>query len=351
SARFPSNSTLDGAQTALVEETLQVQAARAAGIELTPEELDQGMVEFAARGGLEPEQFIQLLEQAGVAGETFRDFVRNGLFWRQLVQQRFGPLARPGEDEVERVIARGGTGGVRVLLSEIAIPQTPENRDEVQALAQELSDTISGQAAFQRAARRHSRSASAGRGGRIDWTPISNLPPPIVAQVLALGPGEVSDPVDLGSFVGLYLLRDLEESASTPPEALSIDYAEYLIAGGRTQQALGQAATLRARVDVCDDLYGVAKGQPEGVLTREVRAVTDIPSDVRQQLANLDEGEVSTLLTRGGNLVFLMMCGRVAEPPEGAFQAVGQQLLNERLTSYAQGFLDELRADAIIEPQ
>ncbi|PWJ21057.1 peptidylprolyl isomerase [Jannaschia seohaensis] len=347
------NATFEGAREAMINETLQIQAARNAGLQLTPEELDQGMVEFAARGGLEPEQFITLLEQAGVAGETFRDFVRNGLYWRQLVQQRFGPRARPTDAEVERAVARGGSGagGVRVLISEISIPQTPETRDEVAALTERLSEEISGQASFESAARRFSRSSSAGRGGRLEWRPLSTLPPQIASRVLALEPGEVSDPVDLGSFVGLFLLRDLDESGATTPEPISIEYAEYLIPGGRSEAALAQAARIDANTDTCDDLYGVAQGQPPEVLRREVAPVEEIPADLRAILATLDEGEVSTLLSTGGALRLVMLCGRVAEIPEdpdGALQSAGQAILNQRLEAYAQGFLDELKADAII---
>ncbi|WP_179380534.1 peptidylprolyl isomerase [Jannaschia marina] len=344
------NADFESAKDVLVNETLQLQAAREAGVTLTPDELDQGMVEFAGRANLTPDEFVAALEQNGVAPETFRDFVRNGIYWRRFVQQRFGPQSRPSDGEVERALARGdGSGGVRVLLSEIALPLTPENQAETQALAQRLSETIVGQAAFERAARTYSRARSAGAGGRLNYVPLNELAPQIASQVLTLAPGEVSEPVNFGSFIGLFLLRDLDESAARAPESLSIDYAEYLIPGGRTPEALAEAQRLRDRVDVCDDLYGVAKGAPEGTLIREVRATADLPADLRQELAKLDEGEVSTLLTRGGFLRFVMMCGRVSEPSEEAFQALGQQLLNQRLTGYAEGYLEELRADAIIE--
>jgi len=332
----------------LINETLQVSAARNAGIQLTPEELDRGLVEFASRANLTPDEFIAALEQAGVAPETFRDFVRNGLYWRQLVQQRFGPRARPTDAEVERGLARGGQGGVRLLISEIALPLTPDNQVEVQELAQRLADTITTQSAFEQAARTYSRANTRGAGGRLDWVELATLAPPIASAVLPLGPGEVSQPVNLGSFIGLFQLRDLDESAAAAPEGLSVDYAIYRIPGGRSAEALAAADRLRDRVDVCDDLYGVALGQPEGVLTRDVRAVTDLPADLRQELSKLDDNEVSTLLSDGVNLQFVMMCGRVSEPSEEAFQALGQQLLNQRLTSYAQSYLDELRADAII---
>ncbi|MEM8849653.1 MAG: peptidylprolyl isomerase [Pseudomonadota bacterium] len=334
----------------LIDETLQVQAARRAGIEVSEDDLSIGYEEFAARGNLTTEQLIAALEEAGIAAETFRDFIRNSLFWRQLVQQRFAGRARPSEAEIERTLLRGGAGGgVRVLLSEIALPITPETEAEVTTLAQRLSDTLSGEAAFARAAQTYSASPSAQRGGRLDWVPLANLGPAVSGNVLGLAPGQVSDPINLGSFIAVFLLRDLEEGVPDEPEALSIDYAEYLIPGGRSSQALSAARDLRDRVDTCDDLYGMARNQPDR-LTRTVAAVADLPADLRQELALLDEGEVSTrLTTANGNLRVIMLCGRVVEPPEGAFEALGQQLLNRRLEGFAEGFLDELRADAIIE--
>jgi peptidyl-prolyl cis-trans isomerase SurA len=342
------NADAQGATDVLIDEALQVQAARAAGVELTAEDLDAGLVEFAGRANLSPDAFIAALEQEGVAAETFRDFVRNGLYWRNLVQERFGPQSRPNEAEVRRTLARGGAANVRVLLSEIALPLTPENQAEQAALAQRLSDTISGQAAFEQAARTYSKSNSARSGGRIDYVDLNALAPPIASQVLTLAPGEISDPVNLGSFIGLFILRGLDDSPVNAPTALSVDYAEYLIPGGRTAQTLGIAAQLQDRIDACDDLYGVLPNAGQGQLTRQTVPTSSLAGDLRQELAKLDEGEVSTLLTRDGFLRFIMMCGREVEADDEAFTRLGQQLLNQRLGSYADGLLAELRADAII---
>lgn len=339
------NSDFEGAREVLIDETLQVAAARQAGIELTAEELDAALVEFAARGELTPDQFTQLLGQAGIAPETFRDFIRNQLFWRRFVQARFGASARPSDAEVERRVARGDAGaGVRVLLSEIAIPFGEGDRAEVLALADQLARQIDGPAAFERAARRFSRAPSARRGGRLDYVPLGQLAPPIAAEVLGLAEGGVSQPVDLGGFVALFLLRDLDDAAATaPPDA--IDYAEVLIPGGRTEAALAQAARLRARSDTCDDLYGTAPGRVE----RRTVPLAQLPGDLRQVLAGLDEDEASTLLATPGALRFVMLCARVREAPEGAFDAVGQQILNQRLGSQAANYLAALKADADIQ--
>ena len=65
-------------------------------------------------------------------------------------------------------------------------------------------------------------------------------------------------------------------------------------------------------MDTCDDLYRVAKGLPEGQLTRETLPQTRLPGDIARELAPMDDNEVSTGLTRGNALVFLMLCKRSA---------------------------------------
>ena len=344
------NADREGVLDVLVDEMVQVAAARRAGIELTAEELDAGLVEFAGRANLTPDQFIAELERAGVAPETFRDFVRNGLFWRKLVQERFGARARPSEAELQSALDRegGGPAAVRVLLSEIALPLTPENEAAQRALAERLSREIASEAAFAAAARQYSAAQSAQAGGQIDWLALGQLPPPVAGAVLTLAPGETTEPINLGGFVALFQLRGLDESAAAGDDPALVDWAEYLIPGGRSPQALAQAARVRARVDTCDDLYGVAAGQPPERLARRSAEVASLPADLRQVLATLDPGEASTALVSGGTLRFVMLCGRGGEPEEEQLQALGQSLLNDRLVGLAGGYLAELRADAVI---
>jgi peptidyl-prolyl cis-trans isomerase SurA len=340
----------EGAREALIDETVQAQAALAAGVEITEEEVREGLAEFAARGNLTPEQFVQLLAQEGVAPETFRDFVRNGLLWRALVQARFGGRSRPDEAELDRTLARGDArAGVRMFLSEIALPLTPENRDEVTALAETLSSSLRGEAAFAEAARRFSRASTAPNGGRLDPITLSELAPPVADQVISLPTGGVSEPINFGSFIGIFLLRGIEETAAPAAQTLTVEYAEILIPGGRSETALQRAGELRARADTCDDLYPLMRDQPADRLVRRDVRPSALPPDLRQVLATLDPGEASTLLAEGGTLRFVMLCGRSVEAGEEERAALGQRLLTTRLEGYAQAYLEELRADARIE--
>lgn len=339
------------ARKALIDDRLRDRALRDAEIVVTEEQIREGIAELAGRTQLSAVQFVEALKEEGVAPETLRDFVRINLGWREFVRQRFLEQARPSRDDVDRAIGRDlSGGGLRVLLSEIIIPVTPQTLTEVEDLAQQISE-ITSFATFESAARQYSASDSRQNGGKLDWIAINTLPPQLRPVILELNPGETSAPVPLSNAVAIFQMRGIEEIAGGTPSYSSIDYATYFIPGGRSPEALSQAETLRAQVDRCDDLYGIAKDQPETVLERKDVAPGAIPRDIALELAKLDEGEVSTALTRsnGQTLVFLMLCGRTAALNEsGGREEVAAALTQQRITALADSYLDQLRADALI---
>ena len=348
--RAPGNAA-ELAREQLIEERLKQEAAEVSGIEVTPEGLQAGVEEFAGRANMSPEQFLRALEGGGVSQETFREFIRNGVLWRELVRTRFAGRVQITESEVDRALnALSGGSSVRVLLSEIIMPAPPPQMQAVMQRAERISQ-ITSIPAFSAEARRFSASASRGRGGRMDWMPITQLPPQLRPIILGLAPGEVTDPLPLENAIALFQLRAIEETEYQAPDYAAIEYAAYYIDGGRSEAALARAEKIRESVDTCDDLYGVAKGQPPEVLERGAKAPGEIPQDIALELAKLDPGEVSTALTRAGGqtLVFLMLCGRTPELAEDQDrESIRLQLRAQRLQSYAEGYLAQLRADARI---
>lgn len=344
------------AREQLVEDRLKLDAAGTMGITVSDAATDEAMAEFAARGNLSVAEITGMLKEAGVSESSFRAFVRAGVTWRELVRARFARDVTVSEEDVERAkLSVAGGSGVRVLLSEIVLPVPPGQIEAVRRRAQELSE-IGSIAAFADAARRYSAAPSADKGGRLDWTAINNLPEPLRPVVLGLAPGEVTAPLTTEQAIVLLQLRDIAESDVPAPRYSAIEYAMYFIDGGRGETALARAAQVSAVVDTCDDLYGVAKGQPPEVLLRETKAPAEIAPDVARELARLDPGEVSTALTRGNGqtLVFLMLCGRSPklEGEDPSAEDLANFVRNQRLESLAKGYLAQLRAEArIIELQ
>ena len=142
----------------------------------------------------------------------------------------------------------------------------------------------------------------------------------------------------------MFFLRDSEQVAAGTEETLLIDYALYVVEGGRAE-----AASIAADVDVCDDLYGVALGQPEDRLVRDAVPPSALAADLRNALANLDENEATTSVTRGGSATVLMLCERrPASESTVDLDIVGTRLLNARLSTTALHHLTELRASTIV---
>jgi peptidyl-prolyl cis-trans isomerase SurA len=363
----------------LIEDRLRQDAAEAMRISATPEEVEAGMAEFAGRANLTTEQFLQAIAQDGVAPDTFRTFVESGLVWREVVRTRFGPRAQVADSEIDRALALSSRqSGVQILLSEVVLPaNTPEASARSQDIAQRLAGKTMSEGAFAAEARTSSASPSRDRGGRLDWLPLGNLPPPIANQVIGLAPGQVSQPIPVTNAIVLFFMRDLRETEAPERNVVALDWAEVAVAN------LAEAEKVMAEIDTCDDLYGVAKGLPEDRLLREVRATAEVPSDVALALAKLDDNEVSEGFSRNGQPIVLMLCSRTYEIPgfsqrpvtaDGESQGevdpetgepiaaapvptgpnrdqIRARLLSQRLNAYADGYLAELRADASIRYQ
>ncbi len=340
------------AREQLIEDKLKLDAAAAQGFALTDEQLMAGMEEFASRADMSAEQMIGSLEQAGVDASTYRDFVRAGLTWREYSGARFNSRIQVSERDIDRArLSLANQTSVRVLLSEIIMPLAGENPQAVQDRANRISQYTT-EAEFAAAARRYSATASAARGGRMEWVAVNDLPEGLRPVVLGLAPGEVSNPLPLQGAIALFQLRDIEEIAAPEQQYEEIEYAAYYIDGGRSEQALSRAAQIKADSDTCNDLYGAAKGQPEQVLERGSKAPSDIPDDIRFELAKLDPGEVSTALTRAGGqtLVLLMLCSRtpVVDGDAPSAEQLTGFIRSRRLDSLASAHLAELRAAARI---
>jgi peptidyl-prolyl cis-trans isomerase SurA len=338
---------------ALIDDRLKNDAAKRANIKPSNEEIAQAMDDFAARGSLAPEQLLSLLGKNGVSAQTFRDFVTSGLAWRDYARAKFVRSVKVSEADVDRALRDNGpSGGLIASMSEIFLPaRDDKERAASERLAKQIAATPSI-AAFAAAARQYSVAPSGKKqSGRMTPTPIGNLPGPLRDAATTLKPGEVSEPLSTGNAIGIFQLRSLVEIETPTPRATSIEYAAYYIAGGHSEAGLAAAAKLRARVDTCDDLYGIAKNEPAERLEVDTLALGDIPTDVAKELAQLDPGESSTALTRsnGETVVFLMLCERLFETTATADRdTVRTNLLSARIGALAESHLAELRADATI---
>jgi|688.fasta_scaffold112627_3 peptidyl-prolyl cis-trans isomerase SurA len=339
----------EAAVRGLIDDRLRFSAGVANGVELTEKDITAGLEEFAGRADLSVEEFQTGLAENGVEPETFRDFVQANLVWREVIRARFVPRVIVSDGDVKRALAvTNQRGDVRVALAELIIPAPPGQEADALALAQELSATIQSVDDFAAAAAQYSAAPSAADGGDVGWLELGNLPPTIRALILPLGIGGVTQPIPIPNAVALFQLRGLEDTGKPAIEAVELDYMQILLPDGDGDAA--EAARLRANADQCDDLFGLTKGLPADQVVRTKLPAGEVPRDIGLELAKLDPGESSFGLRRGAARVFLMLCTRnveIAENPPTP-EAIRDQLINQRLAAFADTYLNQLRAAAII---
>lgn len=339
------------ARQQLVTEALQFLAASREDVEISDAEVIAAQEEFAARGNLTREQLVTGLGQQGVEEGTFRAFVSAGLAWRDAVRSRFTPVVTVSEDDIERAIARTAIpAGARVELAEVILPAADAASEAASlARAREIRRTTDIEA-FSTAARLYSIAPSRFDGGSVGWRPLDILPEATAAELLQLSPGQVTQPTRLGETIAIFQLLDREVVEAGTVTVVSADFAEILIPGGRTQETLSMARGIESRAQSCDDLYGVVDAFAPAKLTRRTSALSALQADIAQEIAMLDRYEVSTTLTRGNDLLFLMLCDRTVRKSADVDRIlVRNQLRSQRLEAYASGYLSELRLSNDVE--
>lgn len=338
------------ARDQLVDERLRLEAASRAGLEVNAEEISAGIDEFAARANLTGEQLLQYIGQRRVAPETMQDFVRTGLLWRNVVQSRFAGRVNVSDAEIDRNLSlQSASSPESILISEIQIPLGQSDEAAIMELMEELSQSITSEAAFSAAARRHSRASSRGRGGRVNWLPVSALPPALAGQIMALEPGEVTAPVRLSGTVALFQLRGIRQDAGASDTGGGlVNFTTVTIPADRGQRAAEDARKLMRDVDTCADLRAESERFGGPNFEDHAANVSTLSPQVALELAKLDRNESGSYTAPNGQITVVMVCDRVQELPEGARDELRQALFNRRLTNFGEGFLAEIKSDATV---
>lgn len=347
--------TMALAREALIDDRIKSAAAEEAGVELDADALDKGLKEFAASRELEVGQVMAALDQRGIDENTLLDFIEVGLTWRELVRSRFVSRARPSDQDLETALAfKNRDTQERVLLQELAIPVDPIGDTQTADFAEKLSRRLNRGGDFTAAVREYSRSQSARNDGRLDWMPVSELPPPVATQVLALMPGEVTAPIPLGPGLVIFKLRDIQVQQAPRPSAPANTLTWYELvtplSAGASEAAVASAQSLarsvRRDTTVCADLDTRAAefgGGGQSARTPE----SQVPARLAPRLAQMTPGDIDVFRDDRG-VVLLMLCDRAGQTSPEEREEVRRRLFAQRLTSYSESYLQELRGDAVI---
>ncbi|HEU0222131.1 MAG TPA: hypothetical protein VFR34_07965, partial [Paracoccaceae bacterium] len=122
------------------------------------------------------------------------------------------------------------------------------------------------------------------------------------------------------------------------------DASEEDVAAAETEAAaVGRQLRTCADVEARKQEYGPGSG-PQGPVP-----VSTLADAERAAIANLVAGQVSPPVRVAQGMAVILVCERSASPDPTGIDQVRNRIIAERMTSYATGYLQELRRDAVIE--
>lgn len=337
----------------LIDDRLRAQAGKRAGLSASPEELTAAIGEFAQRLGVDGANFLSRIQNAGVDREALDSFLGSQIVWRELVNGRFGARATPSEVELDQEIALAASSQTKSYrISEIAIPAGPGQEAEARAAIERIMAELRRGGDFAALARRYSRAPSAANGGDVGWVPDSVLPPDIAQIIADTPPGGLTPPVATPGGISIYRVADSRDEV--PPWAregeISLQRIAVPLDGGdkdATSAAMATAEKLKAQANGCGSLPDL-----DGQATMESidsKLVSALPAPVRDAVQLLQSGQASRPVSMDDSVDIFIVCERSGGVDEETRAQLRDQIRTRRLTRFAEGFLQDLRREAVIE--
>ena len=287
-------------------------------------------------------EFNKELKRLEIYPDTFRSYVETEVIWQKLVNKKFGAQSSISNLQFQRAKSISKfEDTIQVLLTEIIIPFSTDDRSEKENLANLLKQ-IRSKEEFSNAAHKHSKAPTATVGGRVKWQNFDRLPGIIKPLILGLSPGQVTEPIMLTEAIALFQLRDIREIKTDRTQLELLDFV-------KVKSDLKYLLFVQDNFHNCSDLEAIIGEQTEVTLTREKLLSDEIPNTLVPILDNLDQNE-SEIIVEDGQSQLVIMCERNNQLNSTA-QTLEQDknvLQSNRLKHLARSFLETLKDNARI---
>ncbi len=342
----------------LIDETLQIQEAKANKLEITKEELSQSYQRVSSNFKRTPAQMSQYLKEQGSSDRSIKRQIEGELAWSRVLRRKVS--VNVAEEEVKAIIDRlnASKGTTEFRVGEIFLSATPENTAEVVANSRKIIDQIRQGGSFQAYARQFSEASTAAVGGDLGWIRPAQLPDSLSQAVQDLQVGQIAGPIPVPGGVSILYLIDNRQVLTADPRDALLNLRQLSIAfpAGTTtaaaQARAGDFAKATQAMKGCGDVDGVAKQTGAEVVDNDQVKVRELPAALQDMLLKLQIGQSTPPFgSQAEGVRVLVLCGRDDPQTAGgpSFDQIMAQLEEERVNRRAQRYLRDLRRDAVVD--
>ncbi len=345
----------------LIDETLQIQEAKSAGVDVDDDEVNQTYERVAQQNfGQNPAALDKYLTSIGSSAASLKRQIRGELSWQRLLRRNVQPFINVSDGEVREMMDRlkAAKGTEEYRIGEIYLSANDTNRQQVMANANQIVDQLKKGGSFVAYVRQYSEASTAAVGGDLGWIRLAQLPQDLANVATSMQPGKLAGPVEIpGGYSILYLIDKRQVLTADPRDAvLSLKQMSLSFPKGTTEKdAAAKAATFAATVKTihgCGQVDAAAAGIGASVVTNDQVKARDLPAALQDSMLKLSIGEATPPFgSIEDGVRVLVLCGRddpkVADGP--SFEEMQSQMEDDRVNKRAQTYLRDLRRDAVIE--
>ncbi|XHR99828.1 chaperone SurA [Sphingomonas sp. DBB INV C78] len=344
----------------LIDESLQIQEAKANEITISQAEIDQTFARVSGNFKRTPAAFATYLREQGASEASLKRQIEGELAWRRLLGRRVTPFVNVSEDEVNAVIQRlnASKGATELHIAEIYLSATPDTNADVLQNAQRITQQIKQGASFVAYARQFSEASTAAVGGDLGWVRGEQLPDELANVASTMERGQVSDPIAIPGGYSIIALVDKRQVLTADPRdaQLALKQVSISFPAGTTQSQAApkveEFANTMKGITGCGSVDKVAQSIGAEVVDNDQVKVRDLPAPLQQMMVDLQIGQSTRPFgSLEDGVRALVLCGRddpqVASGP--SFDQILAQMEEERINRRARRYLRDLRRDAVVD--
>ncbi|GAA4014599.1 peptidylprolyl isomerase [Sphingomonas swuensis] len=344
----------------LIDETLQIQAAKQAEITVSQQDIDRTLARVAQNVKQNPDQLAAYLKANGSSIRSIRRQIEGEIAWSRLQRQKIESQISVGDDEVKAVIDRlnAAKGTQEYRIGEIFLASSPANSQQVAANAQQIVAALKQGASFAGYARQYSEASTAAVGGDLGWIRPEQLPEQLAMTVRAMGPGQLSQPIAIPGGFSILAVQDTRKVLTADPRnaVLALKQVSISFPKGTTsasaESTLQRFAAATQNVGGCGGADKLAADFKADVVQSDQVKLRELPPALQDMMLPMQVGQATRPFgSIEDGVRVLVICGRDEDQTANAPNpdAVFAQLQEERVNLRARRYLRDLRRDAVID--
>ena len=316
------------AQQNLIDETLQKLHAKAIGVKVLPNQVEEVLNNFIAVRSLTKKSLKINLNKFNASFNELKNYLEANVLMRNVINNTF--YSRMNLDDFDFSLFRPSASisiPTQLNISEIIIPFAIRGKENTIKLGERIIKDLNNGKNFEKMAKRFSNAVTSKNGGIIGFVPIETLPDGLKKILIKLKSGQNSNLIISSDSIMIFKVNSWKTTDKVQNPSSEITYAKI--------------STKHKKIDNCN---AIKKQNIKGPIRSN-----KLNKKIRDALNQLRPSEKIFFTDNDGTESYLILCSRRYILTENAVKILQGQMLENQLLKLAEGLNLELRRTAEIQ--